>query len=113
MAKIVEKFIITDPCYIMDKKQYGAICDLGCDFEGQKFPFVSARRSDGKPITFHLIDGTGGDGSTEYNGQQIGVDAGMLCIAESADGWKSEKFGATFEILGEARNAFKHIIKQF
>jgi len=111
-----KRFIITDPCYIMDDKQYQAICYFGCDFEGQSFPIVSARQRDGVAIKIHLIDGTpNGDGSTTYKGQMIGVDAGMLCIAEVIEGknWYTEKWGATFETYKEARAAFRGILKRF
>lgn len=109
-----KKFIITDPCYIMNSRQYHAICELGCNFEGQAMPLISARRSDNKAIIFHKIDGTpNGDGSMTYKGQVIGVDAGMLCIAECEQGWENEYFGATFSTIEKAEKAFSGIISHF
>lgn len=119
----IEKFIITDPCYIMDEKQYDKICkEDACDFEGQTFPLQSKHRYTKKPITFHIIEGTpNGDGSYTYKGQDIGVDAGMLCIAESSVGWGKAKedssfattFGATFNTLAEAEAALPKIMRHF
>lgn len=109
-----KKFIITDPCYIMDRKQYKQICDEGCDFEGQNFPLKSTHRFGGKEITFHKIQGTpNGDGSYTFRGQQIGVDSGMLCIAECDTHWNAEKFGATFCTLQNAENNFEQILSKF
>lgn len=112
-AKKGKRFIITDPCYIMAQGQYDEICDAGADFEGQTFPLASTHRDTGEKITFHTIEGTpNGDGSYTYKGQSIGVDAGMLCIAEGDD-WEGEDFGATFDTLEQARAAFPQIIKRF
>lgn len=110
----MNKYIITDPCYIMDTAQYDAICEKeNCDFEGQKFPLVSKHRETGKPIKFFRIEQTpNGDGSREYWGNIISVDAGMLCIAWNAAGW-NEALGATFDTLADAKRAFPSIIKRF
>ena len=113
------KYIITDPCYVMDTKQYDDICNNdNCEFENQEFPLNSILRdTKNVPIIFHTIQGTpNGDGSCEYNGLQIGVDSGMLCIMEiKLKDWpRSRKwFGASFDTLQEAQNAFPGIIKQF
>lgn len=109
------KFIITDPCYIMNEVQYYDICAKGCDFEGQDFPLESTHRDSGKKIVFHRIEGTpNGDGSYIYKGRDIGVDAGMLCIAEAVEGdFSGEKFGALFSTLGDARSSFNFINSKF
>jgi hypothetical protein len=109
------KFIITDPCYIMNQEQYQRICDEGCDFEGQSFPLESTHRDTGRKITFWTIEGTpNGDGSMTYKGQDIGVDAGMLCVAEANDGdFCDDEFGAKFETLAQAEKALPIIIKNF
>ncbi len=118
----MKKYIITDPCYIIDSRQYDAIGEvLGWgEFETMKTPCKLSLRNDKEPlregveIVIHKIDGTpNGDGSMEYHGQQIGVDAGMLCIAECQDGWRSQSFGAKFETLAEAEAAWPRIIKHF
>jgi hypothetical protein len=89
------------------------ICDAGCDFDGQEFPLSSAHRYTGRPIVFHTIVSTpNGDGGYEYQGQDIGVDAGMLCIAECAEGW-NEKFGARFASLQEAQDVLPSILENF
>jgi hypothetical protein len=108
-------YIITDPCYIMATGQYDDICSEGCDFEGQEFPLSSTHRDTGRAIVFHKIEGTpNGDGSYEFKGQDIGVDAGMLCIAEATEGdFADDEFGAKFETLEEAERAFPLIIKHF
>ena len=110
-----KKFIITDPCYIMASAQYGKICDDGCDFEGQDFPLESTHKDTGNKIVFHDIEGTpNGDGAYMYHGQDVGVDAGMLCIVEAVEGnFKDEKFGAKFDTLAQAESAFPLIIKHF
>lgn len=112
----MDKFIITDPCYIMDDKQYDKICsEDNYDFEGQVFPLKSKHKKTGVEIVFHKIEGTpNGNGSYVFNLQDIGVDSGMLCIAETKNknGW-SEKFGATFKTLGSAKLYFPYIIKNF
>ena len=109
------KYIITDPCYIMDDKQYDNICEKEhCDFEGQNFPLSSTHRYTKQPITFHTIEGTpNGDGSYSYKGQWIGVDAGMLCIAENTKGWDEERHGATFATLKGAQSALVRILPHF
>jgi len=111
----MKKFIVTDPCYIMNEAQYDNICsEFHCDFEGQEFPLASQHRYSNKPITFHTIEGTsGGDGSMTYKGQSIGVDAGMLCIAECEEGWYMEGFGAKFETLEDAKEGLREIQKHF
>ena len=109
-----KKYIITDPCYIMDDKQYQKICDDGCDFEGQDFPLESKRESDGEKITFYTIEGTpNGDGSMIFRGQDIGVDAGMLCIAFCEKGWSTERSGARFSSLEDAKVNLPRILKHF
>ena len=109
-----KKFIITDPCYIMDRKQYKAICDDNCDFEGKDFPSKSTHRYGGKEITFHTIQRTpNGDGSYTFRGQKIGVDAGLLCIAECDTHWEAESHGATFSTLKAAQNNFDQILSKF
>lgn len=109
----MKKYIITDPCYIMNKAQYDEICETrDCDFEGQLFPMDSKHQKDGDAIRFLTIRGTGGDGSTEYNGENIGVDSGMLCIAEREIGWYNESFGAKFETIEEAMRALPFILSR-
>lgn len=111
---MVKKYIITDPCYIMDDKQYQKICDEGCDFEGQEFPLESKRDEDGEPITFHTIEGTpDGDGSMMFRGQDIRVDAGMLCVAFCEKGWEGERLGAKFSSLKVALSNFPKILNHF
>jgi hypothetical protein len=123
----MKQFIITDPCYIFDEKQYQDICQLydkfremGLNenaldpFEAQKFPLESKHCETKQPIVFHIIKGTpNGDGGYDFRGQEIGVDAGMLCIAESKKGWDKEQLGATFETLSEAESHFRHILSKF
>lgn len=111
---MVKQYIITDPCYIMDDKQYDKICDDGFNFEGQDFPLKTKRKDDGESIIFHTIETTPfGDGGYVFRGQTIGVDAGLLCVAFCEKGWKSEKFGATFSKLDVAMRNFPKIIKHF
>lgn len=112
--KAKRTFIITDPSYIMNNKQYDKICrEDACDFEGQSFPLKSKHRENKTPIIFHTIVGTpNGDGSYNYQRQDIGVDSGMLCIAENKKGW-NESFGATFETLKQAEDALPIILENF
>lgn len=110
----MKKYIITDPCYIIEREQYDAI---GNGLGWMNFTNIGGstlNREGGGTFILHKIKGTpNGDGSTEHNGQRIGVDAGMLCIAESEQGWEKEQWGATFETLNEARQAFQKIIRRF
>ncbi len=128
----MNNFIITDPCYIMNEKDYDKICSLYNSwekaakkvgiiinsnalrpFESLEFPFESTYKKTRKKIIFHHIKETPhGDGSCEYEEQEIGVDAGMLCIAECEDGW-NEQMGATFNLLSDAKRAFPGILSQF
>lgn len=111
---MTKKYIITDPCYIIHRVSYdtlGAVFDW--EFERIKMPLTVPYTQDVEKITLHKIVGTGGDGSMEWNGQWIGVDAGMLCIAEKETGWKEERYGATFEDLGDAQKALRAIIKHW
>jgi hypothetical protein len=113
----IKQYIITDPCYIMDEKQYDKIClEESCDFEGQAFPLKSIKCDVGgnEEIVFLKIEGTPhGDGGCTYKGQDIGVDAGMLCIAFSENGWEEQESGATFKTFREAEEAFPKILKHF
>lgn len=117
---MTKKFIVTDPCYIIHRVAYdtlGAVSNW--EFEELKMPLtVSYTKEEPynntmQKLTLHKIVGTGGDGSVEWKGQLIGVDAGMLCIAEKETGWKDEQYGATFESVGEARKALRAIIKHW
>lgn len=114
---MIKKYIITDPCYIIDENQYQAIgAALGWQFEDMKLPSTLKLRGDkeGTEVTIYKIEGTpNGDGSMQYGDRFIGVDAGMLCIAECNKGWKSERFGAVFSTFKEAEKAFPKIIKNF
>ena len=112
----MKKFIVTDPCYIMNEHQYEAICKFGCNFDKQPMPLITSRRRDQVPVIIHLIKNTpNGDGSYVYNGEEIGVDSGMLCIAEvlQDDDWGNEKLGATFNSFEGAEEAFYQIKRQF
>ena len=107
------KTIITDPCYIMDRKDYQRICDEGGDFEGLKFPYKTKHRKTGENITIHIISSTPhGDGSYDFNDSDIGVDSGMLCIACKITKWR-EDFGATFNLLSQAKIYLPIILKKF
>ena len=112
----MDKFIIIDPCYVMDEKQYKGICDFAeCRFSKVGTMLKSRHKTGGDPITFHVIrDTPHGDGETNYFGQDVGVDAGMLSIAERARGWDGAKeYGATFATLEEAKAAFPRILRRF
>jgi hypothetical protein len=52
-----------------------------------------------------------GDGSYRYRGFEIGVDAGLLCVAYNPEGWKKERFGAKFITMAEAKKAFPVILR--
>jgi hypothetical protein len=117
------KFIITDPCYIMDKGQYHAICDRRIDepdFEQQSFPLASKDKDTGRPIVFWTIIGTGGDGSFRRSvrakdgtvrKEEVFVDSGMLCVAEDPDGW-DKSVGATYRTLRAALTALPRIARK-
>lgn len=119
----MKTFIITDPCYIINRAQYDAIGNAGGwgNFENMQTPCELLKQSgrahkedNGVKIVIHEISGTpNGDGSYEYHGQWIGVDAGLLCIAECAEGWEDERYGAKFDTLRKAKSAFPVILKHF
>lgn len=121
----MKKYIITDPCYIMHDVAYRILGEvLGwSDFptalnaltpiklDEQRVKDTKHGRLAQHQITIHAISETyGGDGSMDYEDYHIGVDAGMLCIAESPIGWATERYGAKFETLEEAQKAFEKIL---
>lgn len=111
---MTKRFIVTDPCYIMDSEQYDRICDEDdCDFEGQSFPLKSVHRNGKKEIVFHGIKATlDGDGSFILHGRTIGVDSGMLCVAECEKGWRGERLGYPCETFREALALMKLAIRK-
>lgn len=110
----MKKYIITDPCYIIEDKQYQAIGDALGWLNFTKISGSTLTYQRGGTFVLHKISGTpNGDGSTTYNEQQICVDAGMLCIAERAEGWVNEMYGATFDTLADARKMYAKLLRRF
>ena len=117
------RYIVTDPCYIMDKKQYQAICRRRAgepDFEDQPFPLISVDCDTGHSIVFWAIVGTGGDGGLHRvvrskdgtrRGEEVYVDSGMLCVAEDFKGWR-KLLGYTYPTLKSALTALPKIAKK-
>lgn len=118
MKNEIRKFIITDPCYIIKDKEYneyGELCGWGyLDFGFNEKPKYF-HKENGDEITIYKIESTpNGDGVYNFKGQEIGVDAGMLCIAYCEKGWEYQgKLGARFETIEEAKNNFDKIISKF
>lgn len=112
---MVKKFIVTDPCYIMEDTDYkNRGIREGWDRFETATPIQSRYKGiQGEEITIHTILGTGGDGSGEYGDDIVGVDSGMLCIAENEKGWYKEFHGIKCETIGEARKALYTILTQF
>jgi hypothetical protein len=111
-----KKFMIIDPCYIMDELQYSHICRKNeCAFEEQKFPLFSYEKDTDESIIFHTIISTGGDGCfVAKDDQTCGVDSGMLSIVESEKGWDPDAYyGAIFDTLKEAETNLDYIKNQF
>lgn len=114
-----EAFIITDPIFTMDRKEYIAIASNSeinnSAFEKLNFPFKSRYCKNTKEeIIFHIIETTPyGKGDCTYNEYEIAVDSKMLCIVENKNGWNNEEYGATFSTLLEAQNQFANILKKF
>jgi len=117
----MKKFIITDPCYIVPDENW---CEKFLkektekgfgEFDFDDEPYVDEK--DGNPkqkIKILKSQGTpNGDGSGEFNGQELGVDAGLLCVAYCEDGWDDQRWGVTFETLEDAKNSFNKILEQF
>lgn len=105
-----KKYIITDPCYILNDADYE---NKLCGYNGTEYPFNSTNKETGQIITIYKNGVTpNGDGSFTYEDQEIGVDSGQLCIAHCKEGW-NEEFGAQFHTLYEAKNAFETIIRHF
>ncbi len=114
------KYIVTDPCYIMDKRQYREICSRHTgepDFENQSFPLASVEQDTRRPIVFWSIIGTGGDGIVtrrvkgkdgNVREERVCVDSGMLCVAEDQEGW-CKNVGATYPTLKSALAALQRI----
>lgn len=105
------KYIITDPCYIIPRDEYEAIGrETGWEFESKEVPFTV----DNGKITIHRVRQTpNGDGSYKFRGQLIGVDSGMLCLAEGDPGNDVKQFGAVFDSKMDAMLNFHFIVKQF
>lgn len=108
------QYLITDPCYIMDVAQYDNICTSGFDFEGQEFPLKSRHRETGEDIVFHTIEYTpNGDGLVKFQGKQVGVDSGMLCIVECAE-WNKDNhdLGVVTDSLEDAKRILTAVMYQ-
>ena len=111
----IRKYIITDPGYIMTDLEWDKLILQKINLSNRKteltFPFNCQYKKNGTLITIYEIQRTAnGDGSHTFRNQEIGVDSGMLCIAENRKGW-DEQYGALLETLTEARVVFPHIIK--
>jgi hypothetical protein len=111
----VPRYIITDPCYIMHRDDYD---NLGAQTAWEMTiyePLTCRYRANSKQaITIFTIESTPhGDGSYMYRGFDIGVDAGILCIAYNPNGWAKESLGAKFITMAEAKKAFPTILRHF
>lgn len=102
----------------MTDATYSKICDEGCDFENLLLPLLNG------DVELIRIDGTeNGDGSTRYEGYDIGVDSEMLCVAKIPNPVENIPFvinnkpfnglGAFFKTLEEALEAYPKILRQF
>jgi hypothetical protein len=112
------RFIITDPCYVMDDKLYDAICrDFDCRFEDIATPITANLANTTSLMLIHMIKDTPhGDGSCTFDGQEVGVDSGMLCIAELVkDDWDKNNnvMGAMFDTLDQAKESWTKILSKF
>src|SRR3990167_6609673 len=114
----IRKYIITDPGYIMSDQEWDNIIlqKMNNSFNnkpGLSLPFNCSYKKNGTLMTIYLVQRTSnGDGSHTFRNQEIGVDSGILCIAENRKGW-DEQYGALLDTLTEARVVFPHIIKYF
>lgn len=112
------KYIITDPIFIMNKKQYEEIKEnhekyKEPDYEHLQFPIKSTHNQTKEPIIIHYIETTPyGEGECEYEKQSIINHSGMLCIAENPKEWLNEKYGARFETLQTAQDKFQTILNK-
>jgi len=135
---MAHRFLITDPCYVMDRQGYLAICDekrTDTDpdpFETKPVPFETPWEDDaGVKIKFHTIRCTpNGDGfwirrvrlidRGTTRDDDVAVDAGMLCVVEHPTGWPEkepggvESFsGARYHTLRAALAAFPGVLRRF
>lgn len=113
-------FLITDPRYIMDLKQYQEIYDNHAryeepDFEEQTFPINSKHHETGEKIIIHLIEKTPykGGGECYIEEEFVLNDSGLLCIAENKNGWLNEMYGTRFETLQTSKDMFPIILNKF
>ena len=108
----MKKFIITDPCYIIANHIWGGICT---ELDSQPFP-IQITGQQGQDFILHWAGNTGsGDGGYTHKGEKIGVDSGMLCIAEAMgdNDWSAEHLGAHFDTLREAEKVLVKVLKSF
>lgn len=112
------KFIITDPEYIMNLKQWDQIVDNNPnykqDLENQTFPLKSTFHNTKIPIIFHKIEATPyGKGEAWFNNdEQIQSGSGMLCIAENQNEWLDQDYRIKFETLSAAQENFQAILNK-
>jgi hypothetical protein len=111
----IKCFIITDPCYIMDDKDYDNLgMTTGWEMTLNGATEFTYKANNNQKITIFRIKGTPhGDGESRYHGYEIGVDAGLLCIAYNKAGWEKERAGAHFWTYEEAAKAFPGILRRF
>lgn len=98
----MSKFLVTDPCYIVTHEEWDR---LGNE-TGWGDEFIEALRGYkginqfGQPFKILFCDGTeNGDGSltgttTKGEAYDIGVDAGLVCLAEIDSDFTTNGFGA-------------------
>ena len=113
-----EKFIITDPSYIMNTRTFHQLIDkenIENSIKEITFPIkTNYSENNNIEITIHKIEETPyGNGECSYEKYEIITDSKTLCIAENPEGWMIETNGAGFKTLEEALAEFPAIIRKF
>lgn len=104
------QYLITDPCYIVPNDEWSDFCDkLFANGNTPDTDAVLPYTIEGFGKITHLSTTANGDGSVRvpgYKGRifEIGVDAGLVCIAEVSEMYKLGKndLGALSRVKEEA-----------
>lgn len=109
------QYLITDPCYIVPDDEWSKFCDkLFANGNTPDTDAVLPYTIEGLGKITHLSTTDNGDGSVRIRGHnnqmfEVGVDAGLVCIAEVSEKYKIAKndYGALSRVKDEAEDFYE------
>lgn len=86
----MSKFLVTDPCYIVPDEDWSKFLDETS--LGEELP-EGGWKINGVGKIIEISGTDNGDGSVKIGKWEVGVDAGLVCIAEVSNTYKLPKHG--------------------